>query len=83
MPFYVCFHDGGGVTFEGGPNGERSVAVKLDGRAEKAVSALLALDSLEVAAALGQVYLAGASAGERAVRVGPATVGGCRPEASC
>ena len=22
-------------------------------------------------------------AGERAVRVGPATVGGCRPEASC
>jgi hypothetical protein len=57
--------------------------VKLDGRAEKAVSARLALDSLEVAAALGAVYLAGASAGERAVRVGPATPGGSRPEASC
>jgi hypothetical protein len=58
MTFYICFHDdGGGVTFEAGPNGERSVPVRLDGRAEKAVSALLALDSLEVAAALGAVYL--------------------------
>ncbi len=31
MTFYVCFYDGGGVTFEAGPNGERSVPATLDG----------------------------------------------------
>ncbi len=59
MTFYVCFHGGGGVTFESGPNGERSVPVALDGRSEEIVSALLALDSLEVACALARVYRAG------------------------
>jgi hypothetical protein len=75
MAFYVCFHDGG-VTFEDAPNGERSVPITLDNRAGKALAALLALESLEVAYALGQVFLAGASAGERAVRLGPQAAGG-------
>jgi hypothetical protein len=83
MAFFICFHDGGGVTFEAAPNGERSVPVNLDARAAKTVAALLALDSLEVAATLGAVYMAGASAGERAVRLGPSAAGGSRPEASC
>ena len=67
MTFYLCFHDGG-TTIEGGPNGERSMRLTLDERADRVVSALLALDSLEVSYALARVYLAGASAGERAVR---------------
>jgi hypothetical protein len=74
MTFYVCFHDGD-VTFEGVPDGERSIPVRLDGRAERVVSALLELDSLEVSYALARVYLGGASAGERAVRCGPADRG--------
>ena len=49
----MCFHDDGGVTFEAGPNGERSVPVTLDERAGKAISALLSLESLEVAYSLG------------------------------
>jgi hypothetical protein len=71
MTFYMCFHDDGGATFEAGPNGERSVPVTLDERAAKAISALLALESLEVAYSLARVYLAGVSAGERAVRGSP------------
>ena len=71
MTYYMCFHDDGGVTFEGVPNGERSVPVTLDERAGKAITALISLDSLEVAYALARVYLAGASAGERAVRGSP------------
>jgi hypothetical protein len=71
MTYYMCFHDDGGVTFEAGPNGERSVSVTLDERAGKAITALISLDCLEVACALAQVYLAGASAGELAVRGSP------------
>ncbi len=71
MTFFICFHEDGGATFEAGPNGERSVPVVLDERAARAISALLALESLEVAYSLGRVYLAGASAGERAARGGP------------
>jgi hypothetical protein len=72
MTFYMCFHDDGGATFEATPNGERSVPLTMGGRAAEVLTALLALDSLAVAYALARVYVAGASAGERAVRCGPA-----------
>src|SRR5262249_10644246 len=68
---YICFHDDGGATFESGPNGERSVPVTMDERAAKAISALLALESLEGAYALARIYLARAAAREAGVRGSP------------
>ncbi len=52
-------------------DGVTSVELRLDERAARTLEALDALASVEVAHALGAVFLAGLNAGERAARGAP------------
>lgn len=51
--------------------GDQSIPLALSGRAAKAITALLALESFEVSAALGELFLAGVREGGRAARRPP------------
>jgi len=66
--FFVNLFQGEGATFENAAQGDSSIPVKLDERAAKTLAALLQLESFEIAHALSAVFLAGVTAGERAVR---------------
>lgn len=64
---HVNVYPYGVVLLEEEPAGERSLPIELNERAEKFLSALLALESFEVAESLAKLVLAGATAGEQAV----------------
>ena len=67
MNFYCnVFSDG--AIFDTAPQGDASQTVKVDDRAAKTLQSLMQIESFELAHCLAQVFLAGASAGERAVR---------------
>ncbi len=67
MPLFITIHPDGGALLEDAPS-DSCVELKLGERASRALLALTALESFEVAAALGQLYLQGVKDGQRATR---------------
>ena len=66
MFFVNLFREG--AVFETEAQGDASQPVKVDEDAAKTLTAILELESFQIAHMLAQVYLAGVTAGERAVR---------------
>jgi hypothetical protein len=66
MPLFINLHPGGALL-EDVP-AETAVALALDERSAKTLAALLALESFELSAALGQLWLAGCREGHRSSR---------------
>jgi hypothetical protein len=73
MLFLNVFPDGALVELV--PNGDRSMSVPLDERAESCAREMLSRSpaAVEISYCLARVFLAGATAGERAVRTEPGT----------
>jgi hypothetical protein len=71
MLYLNVFPDG--VLVEFVPNGDRSTPIRLDERAEACAREMLSRSpaAVEISYSLARVFLAGAQAGERAVRTGP------------
>jgi hypothetical protein len=74
MPLYVSIHPEGGALLEDAPS-DACVELKLSERASRALLALTVLESFEISAALGQLYLHGVKDGQRATRRKAVTTG--------
>jgi hypothetical protein len=71
MTLYLCLFREGGAYLSQTPDGDSNQPVGLDPEAGETLSHLLGLQSFPAAKALASLYLAGAAAGERAVRGRP------------
>jgi hypothetical protein len=63
---YINLFKDGGILLEDVPAGDQSVSIKLGEREMKCLNSLLALESYEVAQALGSLFAAGVQAAHRA-----------------
>jgi len=67
---YLNLFRSGGALVETQPNGDESVELRLPGQAGKTLAGLVELESFRISEALAALFLAGATAGERAVSAG-------------
>ena len=68
MTLYLCFFTEGGAYLSDTPDGDTNQPIELEAQAGEMLTHLLGLQSFVAAQALASLYLAGATAGERAVR---------------
>lgn len=76
MALFITLHPGGGALLEDAPSDSCIELKGLSERAVKALSALLAVESYEISAACGELFLLAVREGQKASRRRPVVSAG-------